>query len=52
MQVPAANLILSRDNSHQLTVALSTSGNASANLFWDDGDLIGMFSSLFVLLLI
>ncbi len=49
MQTPGPNLILGRGNPFQLLVALSASGNASGTLFWDDGDSIGMFSSLFVL---
>jgi alpha-glucosidase (family GH31 glycosyl hydrolase) len=46
MQVPGPNLILGRKNPFQLLVALSQSGNASGNLFWDDGDSIGMFQLL------
>jgi hypothetical protein len=49
MQTPGPNLILGRGNPFQLLVALSASDNASGNLFWDDGDSIGMFSSLFIL---
>ncbi len=43
MQIPGANLILGRGNPFQLLVALSQSGGASGNLFWDDGDALGMF---------
>ncbi len=43
IQIPGPNLILGRGNPFQLLVALSASGNASGNLFWDDGDSIGMF---------
>ncbi len=43
MQIPGENLILGRGNPFQLIVALSQSGNASGNLYWDDGDSIGMF---------
>jgi len=42
MQTPGANLILGRGNPFTLLVAQSQSGNASGNLFWDDGDSIGM----------
>jgi alpha-glucosidase (family GH31 glycosyl hydrolase) len=44
MQIPGANLILGRENPFTLLVAPSQSGNATGNLFWDDGDSIGMFS--------
>ncbi len=50
MQTPGPNLILGRANPFQLLVALSASGNASGNLFWDDGDSIGMYSSISILL--
>jgi len=50
MQTPGANLILGRGNPFQLLVALSSSGNASGNLYWDDGDSIGMLSLMFILL--
>jgi hypothetical protein len=43
MQIPGENLILGRGNPFILLVALSQSGNANGNLFWDDGDSIGMF---------
>jgi alpha-glucosidase (family GH31 glycosyl hydrolase) len=46
MQIPGPNLILGRGNPFQLIVALSQSGNASGNLYWDDGDSIGMFHLL------
>ena len=42
-QTPGPNLILGRGNPFQLLVTLSESGNASGNLFWDDGDSVGMF---------
>jgi hypothetical protein len=48
MQIPGDNLILGRGNPFQLLVALSESGNARGNLFWDDGDSIGMFLSIFI----
>ena len=44
MHTPGAILILGRGNPFQLLVALSSSGNASGNLYWDDGDSIGMLS--------
>ncbi|CAF0978923.1 unnamed protein product [Adineta steineri] len=40
MQTPGANLILGRGNPFSLLVAPSQFGNASGNLFWDDGDSI------------
>ncbi len=43
MQVPGPNLILGRGYPFQLLVAQSQSGDATGNLFWDDGDSIGMF---------
>ena len=43
MQIPGDNLIIGRDNPFTLLVAQSPWGNASGNLFWDDGDSIGMF---------
>ena len=42
MQTPGSNLILGRGNPFQLLVALSSMGNATGNLYWDDGDIIGM----------
>jgi hypothetical protein len=42
MQTPGSNLILGRDNPFTLLVAQSQFGNASGNLFWDDGDSIGI----------
>ncbi len=48
MQIPGPNLILGRGNPFQLLVALSPSGTATGNLFWDDGDAIGMFGSVFI----
>jgi len=45
MQLPGPNLILGRGNPFQLLVALSQSGTASGNLFWDAGDSIGIFST-------
>jgi hypothetical protein len=41
--MPGPNLILGRGNPFQLLVALSQSGNANGNLYWDDGDSIGIF---------
>ncbi|CAF2048966.1 unnamed protein product [Rotaria magnacalcarata] len=38
MQIPGANLVLGRGNPFTLLVAQSYSGEASGNLFWDDGD--------------
>ncbi len=52
MQIPGPNIILGRGNPFQLLVALSSSGSASGNLFWDDGDSIGMFASISMLSLI
>jgi alpha-glucosidase (family GH31 glycosyl hydrolase) len=46
MQTAGTNLILGRGNPFILLVAQSQSGNASGNLYWDDGDSIGMFCSL------
>jgi alpha-glucosidase (family GH31 glycosyl hydrolase) len=46
MQIPGENLILGRGNPFQLLVALSQLGNANGNLYWDDGDSIGMFQLL------
>ncbi len=46
MQIPGPNIILGRGNPFQLLVALSQSGNANGNLYWDDGDSIGMFHLL------
>jgi len=48
MQIPGENLILGRGNPFQLLVALSSTGTASGNLYWDDGNSIGMF--FFILL--
>ena len=42
MQIPGPNLIIGRGNPFNLIVAQSQYGNASGNLFWDDGDSIGM----------
>jgi alpha-glucosidase (family GH31 glycosyl hydrolase) len=44
MQSPGDNLALGRNNPFTLLVALSEQGNATGNLFWDDGDTIGLFS--------
>jgi hypothetical protein len=49
MQIPGDNLILGRGNPFQLLVALSQSGDANGNLFWDDGDSIGMFHLIILL---
>jgi len=46
MQIPGDNLILGRGNPFEFLVALSQSGNANGNLFWDDGDSIGKFSAI------
>jgi alpha-glucosidase (family GH31 glycosyl hydrolase) len=43
MQTPGPNIILGRGNPFTLLVAQSQSGEATGNLFWDDGDSIGMF---------
>ncbi|CAF1050538.1 unnamed protein product [Adineta steineri] len=40
MQIPGDNLVLGRGNPFTLVVAPSQFGNASGNLFWDDGDSI------------
>lgn len=42
MQIPGPNLMVGRGNPFTLLVAESASGNASGNLFWDDGDSIEM----------
>jgi alpha-glucosidase (family GH31 glycosyl hydrolase) len=47
MQIPGTNLVLGRGNPFTLLVAQSQSGNASGNLYWDDGDSIGMFVLFF-----
>lgn len=49
MQIPGSNLIIGRGNPFTLLVAQSQWGNASGNLFWDDGDSIGLFILLFTL---
>jgi hypothetical protein len=49
MQTPGPNLILGRGNPFQLLVALSSTGNATGNLYWDDGDTIGTFSFISIL---
>ena len=46
MQIPGDNLVLGRGNPFYLLVAPSRSGNASGNLFWDDGDSLGRFRAL------
>ncbi|CAF4135854.1 unnamed protein product [Rotaria magnacalcarata] len=38
MQTPGANLMIGRGNPFTLLIAQSQWGNASGNLFWDDGD--------------
>jgi alpha-glucosidase (family GH31 glycosyl hydrolase) len=43
MQIPGPNLILGRGNPFILLVVPTVSGVASGNLFWDDGDSVGMF---------
>ena len=40
MQIPGDNLMLSRGNPFTLIVALSSFGNTTGSLFWDDGDSI------------
>jgi hypothetical protein len=42
MQIPGPNIILGRGNPFQILVALSSTGDASGNLYWDDGDAIGI----------
>ena len=42
MQIPGSNIILGRGNPFTLLVASSSSGNATGNLYWDDGDSIGI----------
>ncbi len=49
MQIPGDNLVLGRGNPFTLFVAQSESGDASGNLFWDDGDSIGMFLFFFII---
>jgi alpha-glucosidase (family GH31 glycosyl hydrolase) len=46
MQIPGANLMSGRGNPFTLLVAQSALGNATGNLFWDDGDSIGEHISL------
>ncbi len=41
MQIPGSNLMIGRRNPFTLLVAQSAFGNATGNLFWDDGDSIG-----------
>lgn len=48
MQTPGANLILGRANPFTLLVAQSATGNATGNLFWDDGDSIGTYIYIYV----
>ena len=43
MQIPGPNLIIGRGNPFLLLVTLSQSDYANGNLFWDDGDSMGMF---------
>lgn len=43
LKIPGENLILGRGNPFQFLVALSQSGNANGNLYWDDGDSIGIY---------
>ncbi|CAF1315715.1 unnamed protein product [Rotaria sordida] len=40
MQIPGTNLMIGRGNPFTLLVAQSALGNATGNLFWDDGDSI------------
>ncbi|CAF1325747.1 unnamed protein product [Adineta steineri] len=42
MQIPGDNLIIGRGNPFTLLVVQSQWGNANGNLFWDDGDSIGI----------
>jgi len=49
MQIPGENLVLGRGNPFILLVAQSQSGNASGNLYWDDGDSIGMLLFFFLM---
>ena len=46
MQIPGDNLVLGRDNPFILLVALCQSGYANGNLYWDDGEAIGMSNSV------
>ena len=41
MQIPGSNLMVGRANPFTLLVAQSAAGNATGNLFWDDGDSLG-----------
>ena len=50
MQIPGANLIIGRGNPFTLLVAQSQFGNATGNLFWDDGDSIGSFAHLHLII--
>lgn len=47
-QTPGDNLILGRSNAFQLLVALSSNSSAHGNLYWDDGDSIGMLFYSFI----
>ncbi|CAF4527718.1 unnamed protein product, partial [Rotaria magnacalcarata] len=47
MQIPGDNLVLGRGNPFTLLVAQSDAGTASGNLFWDDGDSIGIVVQFF-----
>ena len=47
MQVPGSSLMLGRNNPFELLVPLSSSGNATGHLYWDDGYSIGMLSVCF-----
>jgi hypothetical protein len=51
MQIPGDNLVLGRGNPFILLVVPSQSGDATGNLFWDDGDSIGMFFYFFLLII-
>lgn len=41
MQIPGPDLMAGRENPLTLLVAQSSSGSATGNLFWDDGDSLG-----------
>jgi alpha-glucosidase (family GH31 glycosyl hydrolase) len=41
MQIPGSNLMIGRENPFTLLIAQSAEGNATGNLYWDDGDNIG-----------
>jgi hypothetical protein len=49
LKTPGENLIFGRGNPFQFLIALSQSDNANGNLYWDDGDSIGIFFSLSII---